>query len=145
VAFPTPTAGLVIRYSFLWREEAARGLEEGAKDRPCAVILVCEDDPEGPVVTVLPISHAPPSDPALAVELPHATKRRLGLDDDRSWIVVTDANRFIWPGPDLRFSRPGDASSAVYGLLPPNIFNEMRAKFVAGVKARRAGTIARTE
>ena len=54
MAFATPTAGLVIRYSFLWREEAARGIEEGAKDRPCAVILVTEDDPDGPVVTVLP-------------------------------------------------------------------------------------------
>jgi hypothetical protein len=142
---PTPAAGLVIRYAFLWRDEAARGHEEGAKDRPCAVILVTEDDPDGPVVTVLPITHTPPTDQSLAVELPHATKRRLGLDDDRSWIVVTDANRFIWPGPDLRFARPGDAGSAAYGLLPPNIFNEMRAKFVAAVRARKAGMVARTE
>lgn len=109
------------------------------------MILVTTDDPDGPVVTVLPITHSPPSDPSLAIELPQATKRRLGLDDERSWIVVTDANRFFWPGPDLRFARPGDAASAAYGLLPPNIFNEMRAKFVAAVKSRRAGTVARTE
>ena len=31
-----------------------------------------------------------------------ATKRRLGLDDARSWIMVTEGNRFAWPGPDLR-------------------------------------------
>jgi len=103
---PTPTAGLIIRYAFVWRDEAARGIEEGAKDRPCAVILVTTDEPDGPVVTVLPITHSPPSDPSLAVELPPATKRRLGLDDHRSWIVVTDANRFFWPGPDLRFAYP---------------------------------------
>ena len=142
---PTPTAGLVIRYAFLWRDEAARGLEEGAKDRPCAVILVTEDDPEGPIVTVLPITHAKPGDPSLAVELPATTKRRLGLDDRRSWIVVSDANRFIWPGPDLRFARPGDAASAAYGLLPSNIFHEMRAKFVSAVTARKAAAMARTE
>ena len=46
------------------------------------------------VVTVLPISHTPPADPELAVELPAATKRRLGLDDERSWVVLTKANRF---------------------------------------------------
>jgi hypothetical protein len=144
VAFPNPVAGLVIRYAFLWRDEAARGLEEGAKDRPCAVILVTEDDPDGAVVTVLPITHTPPTDPSLAFELPHATKRRLGLDVDRSWIVVTDANRFIWPGPDLRFARPGDSASAAYGLLPSAVFSEVRGKFVAAIRARRAGTVPRT-
>jgi hypothetical protein len=144
VAFPTPVAGLVIRYAFLWREEAAIGLEEGVKDRPCAVILVTEDDREGPVVTVLPITHAAPADSSLAVELPAATKRRLGLDDERSWIVVTDANRFIWPGPDLRFARSGDTSSVAYGLLPASLFNEMRDKFIAAVKARKAGAVSRT-
>ncbi|HZL00595.1 MAG TPA: growth inhibitor PemK [Caulobacteraceae bacterium] len=140
-----PVAGLVIRYAFLWRDEASRGIEEGAKDRPCAVILVTRDDPEGPLVTVLPITHAPPADVSLAIELPLATKRRLGLDDDRSWIVVTDANRFIWPGPDLRFARPRDAKSAAHGLLPPNIFNEMRTKFVAAARARRSAIVERTK
>jgi hypothetical protein len=135
----------VIRYAFLWRDEAARGQEEGAKDRPCAIILVTEDDPEGPVVTVLPITHTPPADRALAVELPEATKRRLRLDDDRSWIILTDANRFVWPGPDLRFSRPGDAASAAYGLLPANVFHEVRTRFIAAIKTRKSRTVARTE
>lgn len=50
-------------------------------------------------VTVLPVTHAPPSVPELAVEIPAAPKRRLGLDDERSWVVLTEANRFLWPGP----------------------------------------------
>ena len=33
------------------------------------------------------------------MEIPLATKARLGLDDARSWIVLNEANRFIWPGP----------------------------------------------
>jgi hypothetical protein len=136
---PTPCAGLVIRYAFIWKDEAARGLEDGAKDRPCAVILVTEDDADGPTVTVLPITHTPPTDSSLAVELSHPTKRRLGLDDDRSWIVVTDANRFRWPGPDLRFARQGDHSSAAYGLLPAHIFNEMRTKFISARRGLLAG------
>ena len=42
MSWPTPQAGLVIRYSYLWQSEAAAGREEGVKDRPCAVILVVE-------------------------------------------------------------------------------------------------------
>ncbi len=142
---PKPVPGLVIRYAFLWREEAARGLEEGSKDRPCAIILVAENDPDGPVVTVLPITHRPPADPDLAVEIPQATKRRLGLDDERSWIVLTDANRFIWPGPDLRFAQPGDAGSVAFGLLPAALFHEVRVKFIGAVRSRRVGVARRSE
>ena len=102
MALPEPVPALVIRYSYLWKVNFDRGQEEGVKDRPCAVILVSVDREGDRVVTVLPISHTPPADPALAVELPAATKRRLGLDDERSWVVLTEANRLLWPGPDLR-------------------------------------------
>jgi hypothetical protein len=68
------------------------------------------------IVIVLPISHTPPADANFAVEIPALVKRRLGLDDQRSWVVLTEANRFIWPGPDLRPSRPGDSSSVAYGF-----------------------------
>jgi hypothetical protein len=142
---PEPVPGLVIRYAYLWREEQQRGHEEGRKDRPCAVILVTTDDHGDPVVTVLPVTHRPPSDPSLAVEIPHATKRRLGLDDDRSWIVLTEANRFVWPGPDLRPMVSGDASTVAYGLLPRAIFKEVITKFHDLVVARQATLVRRTE
>jgi hypothetical protein len=54
----------------------------------------------------------PPSDPCEAIENPPATKRRLGLDDERSWIVLTESNRFVWPGPDVR---PVDGESGYHG------------------------------
>ena len=53
---------------------------KGVKDRPCAVILVTADEAGDTLVTVLPIAHRPPADPALAVEIPAAVKRRLRLD-----------------------------------------------------------------
>ena len=87
------------------------------KDRPCAVILVTTNADDERVVTVLPVSHAPPAGPKLAVEIPAAVKRRLKLDDERSWVVLTEANRFIWPGPDLRPSKPGDSASVGYGPI----------------------------
>jgi hypothetical protein len=109
---------LVIRYAYLWKAEQQHGQEEGRKGRPCAVILVTAEDQGDRMVTVLPITHTPPANSALAVEIPHATKRRLGLDDERSWILLTEANRFAWPGPDLRPTQPADLASVAYGLLP---------------------------
>ena len=118
MAFPVPVPGLVIRYGYLWASGYARGQEDGVKDRPCAVVLAITNGAGDQVVTVLPISHTPPSDPLLAVEIPAAVKRRLRLDDGRSWVVLAEANRFTWPGPDLRPLRPGDARSAAYGPRP---------------------------
>jgi PemK-like, MazF-like toxin of type II toxin-antitoxin system len=145
VALPEPVAGLVIRYSYLWAEEYRRGQEEGVKDRPCAVILVTAYEDDERVVTVLPISHTPPRDPTLAVEIPITVKRRLRLDDQRSWVVLTEANRFVWPGPDLRPSTPGDLAGVAYGPLPFALFEEIRIKFIAAIKARRASIVPRTE
>jgi len=90
---------MVIRYAYLWRSEHDKGIEEGGKDRPCAVLLAVMDDAGDQKVVVLPITHSPPHDAAEAVEIPPATKRRLKLDDERSWIVLAEANRFTWPGP----------------------------------------------
>lgn len=142
---PVPVPGLLIRYSFLWREAAARGEEEGDKDRPCAIVLVSEDLDGEKTVLVLPVTHSPPADPELAVEIPAQTKRRLGLDDDRSWIIVTDANRFVWPGPDLSPSVRGEASSVAYGLLPRGLFYEVREKFARAIERRLAAVVRRTE
>lgn len=145
MALPSPSPGLVIRYAFLWREQAARGREEGDKDRPCAVVLTTQDVEGDQIVVVLPVTHAAPRNHDLAVELSRETKRRLGLDDERSWIVLTDANRFVWPGPDLRPRVTGDASSVTYGYLPRRVFLEVRDKFVRALEARLAGVVRRTD
>ena len=143
--FPDPVPGLVIRYGYLWASEHAAGQEECVKDRPCAVILVTEDEAGERVVTVLPITHSVPADLELAVEIPAAVKRRLRLDDDRSWVVLTEANRFIWPGPDVRPVAPGDPGSVAYGPLPYALFEQIRLKFLVALKARRARAVRRTE
>lgn len=144
MAYPKPEPGLVIRYSFLWREQADRGQEEGEKDRPCAIVMTTEDDHGDMVVVVLPVTHTPPEVPELAVEIPAATKARLGLDDQPSWIIVTEANRFIWPGPDLRPRNPGDTSSVAYGLLPAGLFTQVRDKLARAIELRLARAVKRT-
>ena len=145
MTFPEPVPGLVIRYSYLWRREYERGQEEGVKDRPCAVVLSVMDGQGNKVVTVLPITHNPPSDASLAVEIPYATKERLGLDAERSWVMLSEANRFVWPGPDLRMQESGGPESVAYGLLPRALFKHISGKFTAAVQARLTGVVHRTQ
>jgi hypothetical protein len=73
------------------------------------------------VVTVLPITHSAPRDPASAVEIPLPIKRHLGLDADASWVVVDEGNEFLRPGYDLRKLPHSDRYD--YGFLPPRFFN----------------------
>jgi hypothetical protein len=146
VSFPEPHVGLVIRYSYLWRREFDAGREEGTKDRPCAIVMTVVDEDGDKEVLVLPVTHSRPDDPADAIEIPAATKSRLGLDGERSWIMITEANEFVWPGPDLR-SVPGrDESTITYGALPPRFFVHVRDKFLERdrqEKSRRAKRSAR--
>jgi hypothetical protein len=121
-----------------------RGLEEGAKDRPCAVLLAVASAAGDKKVVVLPITHAMPHDPSLAVEIPGATKRRLGLDDKPSWIVIAEANRFTWPGPDLRPWKSGNATTVVYGELPADLFRKVRDRWLASAAARKS-VVTRTQ
>jgi hypothetical protein len=125
------------------REHAA-GKEEGIKDRPCAIVLMLTDEDGDRVITVLPITHSPPANPAEAVEIPTESKQRLGLDSARSWVVLTEANRFVWPGPDLRPSVSGDTASVAYGALPHALFTDIRRKFAAAVRNRLVRAVVRT-
>jgi hypothetical protein len=71
--------------------------------------------------------------------------RRLGLDEERSWIVVTEANLFNWPGPDLRFIPGKGPESVAYGFLPPSLFRSVRDRFLEHARRRRMGLVSRTE
>ena len=68
--------------------------------------------------------------------------RYLGLDDHRSWIVVDEGNRFVWPGYDLRHVPHTDRFD--YGFLPPRFFTAVQSAFVDCHKAGRARTTPRT-
>lgn len=145
MTLPAPEPGLVIRYAYLWLREHRQGREEGIKDRPCAIILAVADDEGDTRVTVLPITHRAPDEPAAAIEIPPATKRRLGLDAEQSWIVLSEGNEFIWPGPDLRPQPGGDLSTVAYGFLPPRLFDIVRRRFVALAHGGQARRVPRTE
>ena len=144
MALPDPAPGLVIGYAYLWRNEALKGLEEGRRDRPCVIVLAVQQAKARTVVTVAPITHSPPERPEMAVEIPAETKKRLGLDGERSWVVVADLNRFAWPGVDLR-PVPRGKDTYAYGLLPAGFYREVRDRVLAIARAGRAALTNRTE
>jgi hypothetical protein len=145
VNWPVPQPGLVIRYSYLWESEAQKGREEGVKDRPCAIILVARDEDGDLRVQVLAVTHTPPADTSAAIEIPAVTKARLGLDSGRSWIIISELNEFIWPGPDLRPAVSGDLGSVAFGFLPPGLFRVVRERYLALHAARQVEIVHRTE
>ncbi len=145
MSLPTPQPGLVIRYSYLWADEYDDGREEGVKDRPCAILLATTTDEGDLRVIVLPITHAPPRSLEDAVEIPAPTKRRLGLDDERSWIVLKEGNAFVWPGPDLRAVPGRGAESVALGFLPAKLFDIVRSRFLALHQRSKARLTRRTE
>ena len=74
--------------------------EEGLKDRPAIVLALSVKAADGITeILVLAVTHTPPADAADAVAFPQVIKRRLGLDDARSWIVTTGSQC-------LRLARP---------------------------------------
>lgn len=79
-------------------------------------------------MVVVPITHRAPRDSTVAVEIPARVKAHLGLDGERSWIIVNEFNVFVWPGLDLRPIRRGEAQ-VHYGWLPPRLFDQVIAKF----------------
>ena len=82
---------------------------------------------------------------AAALGLQLAIKQHLGLDAQRSRVIVSESNVFDWPGPDLRRVGDRDDSSVAYGFLPPRFFAELRRRFLALEGVGPSRRVRRTE
>ena len=128
---------MVVRFSFLWSSEAKAGETEGRKDRPCVIVTAVKRIADGRLrVRVLPITRRP-SEVARSVMVPPKVKRYLGLDADASWVVLDEVNEFIWPGVDLRPVSRAKPGVWTFGVLPSEIFDEIRSKLRAIVQQRQ--------
>ena len=145
MTLPKPEPGLVIRYGYLWSDEYETGREVGSKDRPCAIVACVRQANDELWVTVLPVTHSIPRDASLAIEIPPTTKKRLGLDFDRSWIVISEGNEFKWPGPDIRPAKNDRGQEWSYGFLPHGLTARLREKLLELDRLRRFQTVPRTE
>ena len=137
-----PIAGTVIRYSYLWKREADEGREDGEKDRPVALLLAKARD-EGDCI-VIPITHTPPDDSATAIEIPDTERARLDLDSERSWIILTEFNAFLWPGPDLRPVPGKEPGTVIYGTLSRGLYKRVLAQVQVLIRARMVNAVSRS-
>jgi hypothetical protein len=83
MADPAPAIGLVTHHAYLWWSEARAGREEGRKNRPCVIVHLRVNEHRELETYICPVTHTPPELPEKAMELPRATKARLGLDAGR--------------------------------------------------------------
>ncbi len=125
MTLPAPLPGAIVHFSFLWADEAAQGLVEGRKDRPCVILAVLGKDQSTSRVVLAPITHRAPRQPEAAIELPVTLKPVLGLDDAPAWIVATELNVSDWPGFDLR-PVPGKPGIYYHGRLPSGLYAKLR-------------------
>ncbi len=128
MSLPEPKPGLVIRYDYLWTREAAIGRQQ-SKDRP-ACLVAASDSTVGPrFVVILPITHSVPTGDTVGIEIPRKVGQALGLDEARSWVIVTDHNVDEWPNPGLA-PIPGKLGTFSYGFIPPGLFAQIKALFL---------------
>ncbi|WP_375554679.1 hypothetical protein [Roseovarius mucosus] len=135
-----PNEGSVIHYSFLWSNEHEAGITEGKKDRPSIVILTSDNGK----FLVAPITHRGAVE-MTGLEIPTKLKRQLGLDEDKSWVVASDLNRFTWPGFDLRKVPGADKDTCIYGSVPPEFLSQIRSLLASLLKKNLVATIDRDE
>jgi hypothetical protein len=92
---------------------------------------------------VVAITHSAPSKATDAIEMPRAVKRTLGLDDTPAWIVTTETNSFIWPGPDVRPIPSRPAGTMIYGRVPEALLRRVIASYVDNHDRKRAAIVVR--
>lgn len=141
MALPEPKPGLVIRYDYLWTHEAAVGRDQG-KERPACLVAASDSIASPRFVVILPITHTPPDKDTVGVEIPAKVGQAIGLDDARSWVIVSEHNIDEWPNGGLA-PLPGRRGVFSYGFIPPSLFAQIKAKFLELSQQKRSPGVRR--
>jgi hypothetical protein len=141
VAIPDPRPGLVIRYDYLWTREARAGRMQG-KDRPACLVAAMDSAANPRYVVILPITHSPPDDNTVGIEIPAKVRQALDLDDAPSWVIVSEHNVDEWPNGGLA-PIPGRPGVFSYGFIPPGLFAIVKARFLELASARKSEPVRR--
>jgi hypothetical protein len=108
------------------------------------VAVAVTEGPSQTRVLVLAVTHTPPADPFDAVAFPRRLKAAIGLDERPAWIVTTEANAFVWPGPDIR-PVPGRVPPVVvYGRAPAALTRKVVESYLANRTRQRARLVRRS-
>lgn len=117
-----PKVGHVLRYVYLFAAEAAKGREEGIKER--FVVVVGVRDRRYLVAAITTKGEGRPN----AVALPPPVARAGGVSPDSS-VVVDEYNVFTWPGFDIRPLMSGQGFIA--GRLTPSFTDKIITELVS--------------
>ena len=138
---PEPRPGLVIRYDYLWSRQSTSGQDHG-KERPACLIAASDSSTSPRFVVILPITHTPPDQGAVGVEIPAKVRQTLGLDDAPSWVIVSEHNVDEWPNSGIAFV-PGQPGVFGYGFIPPGLFAKVKTKFLESSVLGLSATVRR--
>jgi hypothetical protein len=73
------------------------------------------------------------------VQIPAKVRHTLGLDNAPCWVIVSDHNVDEWPNGGLA-PVPGRSGVFSYGLIPPGLFAQVKAKLLElSGQGRRSG------
>jgi hypothetical protein len=128
VAFPEPKPGLVVRYDDLRTHEAATGRDQG-KHRPACFVAASDSQTRPRFVVLLPITPTPPDGDTIGIEIPAKVKPAIGLDDARSWVIVSEHDIDEWASAGLS-TIPGKPGVFGDGFIPPGLFAQIKAGFL---------------
>ncbi|MBB3160518.1 hypothetical protein HFO68_15210 [Rhizobium laguerreae] len=140
-SLPEPRPGLVVRYDYLWSREALAGRDQG-KDRPACLVAASDSLANPRYVVLLPITHTPPSGETVGIEIPPKVKQAIGLDDEPSWVIISEYNIDEWPNGGLS-PVPGSGGILAYGFIPPGLFATIKARFLDLAKAKKTEPVRR--
>lgn len=87
-------AGDVIVYPYRWVDEKDAGRsEDGAKDRPCCVVVTATLSNGSTIIFLAPVSSKPPRAGQKAVAIPALERKRGGLERyPDAWVYVDEVN-----------------------------------------------------
>ena len=145
MAPPEPQPGLVIRYAYLWRDEARQGREEGTKDRPCVMILSVRDRGGASIVTVAPVTHSPPPASGRAVEIPPPPSSASASTTCPPGSLPTISTSSSGPAPDIRPVPGRPRGSFAYGFIPAGLYQAVRLAIIGHVRAHAVQPVRRDD
>src|SRR3981189_3340521 len=131
---------MLVRYNDLWTQAAAR--RDQGKDRPACLVAASDSQTRPRFVVLLPITHTPPDGDTIGIEIPAKVKQAIGLDDARSWVIVSEHNIDEWPNAGLS-PVPGKPGVFGYGFIPPGLFAQIKARFLELARQNKSGAVRR--
>ena len=138
---PDPEVGQIVKFDYLWRAERLQGRSEGAKDRPCAVVLARRQQDDGSFIVLLaPITHSAPEKSTVSIAIPSQSNKATGFDNTQSWLILSEVNFVPWSDAGIV---PAHKGQWLYGYLPRKVatrateeIGKMLQKSVLGIVKR---------